>query len=295
MLLQGFGLLAISTPPVMSKITKTSCSQYGPECIGEVEKKVFYTALAVLVLGRSSYLASNAIFKTKQEAKDENDQSQSSEYKSRIMNNIRKTVLNKINKVYIILYPSLTLPLLFSYLSGYVTIPYIKSWSLRFGTPAICMVVGAVIFFTGWPSYTNVKEKDNLLITMCRVLVASALKIHYKLPDDPTKLHEYTRKENTRLNAIINYILGGLKNNNNDDKVKKSEHDQLGTILQKLKSIDNKTLDAIPSLPTRKLDENNEDTCLLQIKDMDETCLLNILHKLPHSNSLRLILLFTIS
>ncbi|KAM0991434.1 hypothetical protein ACFX2I_009820 [Malus domestica] len=56
--MQGFGLLTMSTPPVLAVVTG-SCSSFVPQCIGPVHKNLFYTALLLLAFGESTHLSSS--------------------------------------------------------------------------------------------------------------------------------------------------------------------------------------------------------------------------------------------
>ncbi|KAI5325820.1 hypothetical protein L3X38_034894 [Prunus dulcis] len=57
----GLVLLAMSTPPVLAGATGT-CSSYKAECIGQVQKVLFYTSLPLIAVGVSAYLGSALTF-----------------------------------------------------------------------------------------------------------------------------------------------------------------------------------------------------------------------------------------
>ncbi|BFG36359.1 hypothetical protein CerSpe_226330 [Prunus speciosa] len=57
----GLVLLAMSTPPVLAGATGT-CSAYKAECIGQVQKVLFYTSLPLIAVGVSAYLGSALTF-----------------------------------------------------------------------------------------------------------------------------------------------------------------------------------------------------------------------------------------
>ncbi|XP_024029701.1 protein NRT1/ PTR FAMILY 5.5-like, partial [Morus notabilis] len=64
------------------------------------------------------------------------------------------------------------------HLVGALAIPYINSWPLRFGIPAICMLVATIIFWRGRfrSSHASTERpKERPVITVLRVLVASFL------------------------------------------------------------------------------------------------------------------------
>ncbi|KAF9594506.1 hypothetical protein IFM89_031624, partial [Coptis chinensis] len=73
--------------------------------------------------------------------------------------------------------------------SGFA-LPYIKPWSIRFGIPAICTLVAMLVFISGTGSYVHVKPKGSTLTRVCRVFVASTLKIHIRHPNDVSELYE---------------------------------------------------------------------------------------------------------
>nr|POF01627.1 protein nrt1/ ptr family 5.15 [Quercus suber] len=49
--------LAMSTPPVLSNVAG-NCSAYKPDCIGDAQKVLFYTALALIAIGISGHITS---------------------------------------------------------------------------------------------------------------------------------------------------------------------------------------------------------------------------------------------
>ncbi|CAI9095972.1 OLC1v1032024C2 [Oldenlandia corymbosa var. corymbosa] len=57
----GLGLLYMSTPPVLADITKT-CKDYEPQCIGDTQKALFYTGLALIAAGISGHIVSLVAF-----------------------------------------------------------------------------------------------------------------------------------------------------------------------------------------------------------------------------------------
>ncbi|KAF8391990.1 hypothetical protein HHK36_022330 [Tetracentron sinense] len=61
-IVNGLSLLVMSTPPVLSKVTGT-CSAYEPACIGKTQSKLFYVALALIAVGKSSHSVSKDSFR----------------------------------------------------------------------------------------------------------------------------------------------------------------------------------------------------------------------------------------
>ncbi|KAL2479506.1 Protein NRT1/PTR FAMILY 5.5 [Abeliophyllum distichum] len=80
-------------------------------------------------------------------------------------------------------------------------LPYIKPWSLRFGIPAICMVVAMVIFLSGSCRYKRNRPDGSPLTILLRVLVASASKFFKQRPVDVN--HYYGVQEYA---AVVNVL-----------------------------------------------------------------------------------------
>lgn len=70
--LQGMGSLTMSTPPVLSDVAG-NCGAYKPYCIGNTQKALFYTALALVAIGISSHITSLVSF-LKQQEEDNSEQ-----------------------------------------------------------------------------------------------------------------------------------------------------------------------------------------------------------------------------
>ncbi|KAM1307485.1 hypothetical protein ACFX2H_009731 [Malus domestica] len=52
--MQVFVVLTMSTPPVFSWATGSSCSSHEAKCVGQVQKNLFYSALSLLALATAS-------------------------------------------------------------------------------------------------------------------------------------------------------------------------------------------------------------------------------------------------
>ncbi|KAL2533843.1 Protein NRT1/PTR FAMILY 5.5 [Abeliophyllum distichum] len=166
----GMVFLSMSTPPVLASSTGT-CKDYKPECIGDTQKALFYTALALLAVGIAGHRVSLKPFLEEQKSKsDDNDD---------------KKVICQILCMFIVAF--------FPVIGG-IALPYIKPWSIRFGVPAICTVVATLLFMSG--SYSKSKPKGSPLTNVCRVFVASTSKISKPRPLDARELH---KKEGTEL------------------------------------------------------------------------------------------------
>ncbi|KAK0583785.1 hypothetical protein LWI29_003043 [Acer saccharum] len=163
----GFGFLTMSTPPVLSEAMGT-CSEYKPECIGEGQEILFYTALALIAFGLSGHLTSLGGFMEEQMIEAEADIS-----------------MGGFCMFFWSMFGVILVPIIAA-----IALPYIKPWTLRFGIPAICTVVATLIFLTGSCSYNHVQPQGSPLTTVFRVFVASTSKLFYRRPRDPSELYE---------------------------------------------------------------------------------------------------------
>ncbi|CAL5420264.1 unnamed protein product [Camellia sinensis] len=164
----GLGLLTMSTPPVLAKATAT-CSLYKPECIGEGEKILFYTALALVAIGVSGHLISLSTFMVEQLTEVVRD----------------NLTMRSCLSLFLGTYATILIPI-----GGIIAISFIKIWSLRFGIPVICSVVATLIFLSGLGSYNCVKPQGSSLTTVFRVLVAATSKMFHKWPEEADQLYE---------------------------------------------------------------------------------------------------------
>ncbi|CAL5321124.1 unnamed protein product [Camellia sinensis] len=164
----GLGLLTMSTPPVLAKATAT-CSLYKPECIGEGEKILFYTALALVAIGVSGHLILLSTFMVEQLTEVVRD----------------NLTMRSCLSLFLGTYATILIPI-----GGIIAISFIKIWSLRFGIPVICSVVATLIFLSGSGSYNCVKPQGSSLTTVFRVLVAATSKMFHKWPEEADQLYE---------------------------------------------------------------------------------------------------------
>ena len=61
----------MSTPPVLSNAAG-NCGAYKPDCIGDTQKALFYTALALIAIGMSGHITSLEYFLNQQIKKNQN-------------------------------------------------------------------------------------------------------------------------------------------------------------------------------------------------------------------------------
>ncbi|KAL2484773.1 Protein NRT1/PTR FAMILY 5.5 [Abeliophyllum distichum] len=169
----GLGLLAMSTPSVLSKFTGT-CSDNQPECIGRTQRNMFFTSLALMAVG----ISGTKLLKTELQLK-----------KIKIHPKLPDSD-----------YLSIIVPIIGA-LGGTIFSGVIKPWSLRFGIPAIICIAATSFLVASFIAHSGSQPEErnregNLLTNMARVLVASAFKISQKLPDDPAQLYENIDQSN---------------------------------------------------------------------------------------------------
>ncbi|CAI9097333.1 OLC1v1033733C3 [Oldenlandia corymbosa var. corymbosa] len=158
----GLVFLAMSTPPLLSKVTG-SCSSYEPECIGDAQRVLFYTALAFIAVGTAGHTVSLSSF-VEEQGQDADSAPDNVTFGSIIEVRVRKVV-------------GFGIPCF-----AVLGFPYIKPWSLHFGIPAIFSVVATLIFMSGSSSYTCVEPQGSPLTMVMRVFVAAASKNNHPHP-----------------------------------------------------------------------------------------------------------------
>ncbi|XP_057497788.1 protein NRT1/ PTR FAMILY 5.5-like [Actinidia eriantha] len=163
----GLGFLTMSTPPVLAKATGT-CSAYEPQCIGQGQQILFYTALVLIAVGLSGHLVSLGTFMAEQ-------------FVEVVENFTTRSCVALFARSYI----AVLIPI-----GGVLAISYVKLWSVRFGIPAICTVVATILFLSGSCSYNCVRPQGSSLTTVFRVLVAATSKLFHNRPNDANQLYE---------------------------------------------------------------------------------------------------------
>ena len=151
----------MSTPHVLPDATR-NCDAHKPGCIGDAQKVLFYTALALIAIGIAGHITSLESF-----------------LKQQMENQSPGKVVAVVS---VIIFPVV----------GCIALPYIKPWSVRFGIPAICTVVATFLFTTGSCSYkpSGPQPDGSPLTTVCRVFVASASKMfRHQLQNDNQAPH----------------------------------------------------------------------------------------------------------
>lgn len=166
----------MSTPPVLGG-TMGTCKEYKPECIGEGQKILFYTALPLIAFGMSGHMASWNTFMAEQLVPVENG------------DGFVEDDVDEASRTFWKYAYGIMATILFTFVAVF-GLPYIKPWSLRFGIPAICTLVSTLLFFSGSCSYKRFKAQGSPLTAIFRVFVAAVLKVFRRSPRDPKELFE---------------------------------------------------------------------------------------------------------
>ncbi|KAL8526343.1 hypothetical protein ACS0TY_015531 [Phlomoides rotata] len=164
----GLGLLTMSTPPVLAHAMGT-CREYKPECIGEGQRILFYIALPLIGFGMSGHAVSWTVFMNQQISEEEEEDDES--------------------RTFWKFSGSILVTIIFNSIASFA-LPYVKPWSLRFGIPAICNLVAALLFFSGSCSYTYIRPAGIPLTAYIRVFAAAFYNLFYTTPEDAKELYE---------------------------------------------------------------------------------------------------------
>ncbi|KAL8517295.1 hypothetical protein ACS0TY_015506 [Phlomoides rotata] len=165
----GIAFITMSTPPVLPK-PMGMCKEYDARCIGDAQKVLFYTGMALLALGRGGHRASLDPFLEEQH------------YSIRDMSQLSWTCIFIRIPIY------LFLPIVL--IAGFFAIPYVKQWFLLFGVPGICVASATLIFLSGWNTYNYSEPQGSPLSVVCRVFVAAVRKISQPFPADTNQIYK---------------------------------------------------------------------------------------------------------
>ncbi|XP_010529769.1 PREDICTED: protein NRT1/ PTR FAMILY 5.5 isoform X2 [Tarenaya hassleriana] len=163
----GFGFLSVSASPIFSS-GSVFCNAIESGCIGEGQRLLFYTALAVISIGIFGHSISLGAF-----TEDQIEENAKRDDPAMLIGFVIGNVGNFI------------FPLLAA-----VAIPQINPWFVRFVIPAGCEVVAMLVFLSGFCSYKKEKPEGSPLTTIFRVFVASGFKISCRNPNNPAQLYE---------------------------------------------------------------------------------------------------------
>ncbi|XP_017241010.1 protein NRT1/ PTR FAMILY 5.5 [Daucus carota subsp. sativus] len=179
----GLGVLTLSTPRFLGP-----CKENKPECIGGTQKTLFYFALALIAAGIASRnVSQDQFFKEQQGETTENNK------KEEICDCGLGQKLGCFFMVIVIVVSTLVLP-------------FIQSWSVKFGFPAICSLVALLVFLNGqfWHPYQHKGPQGSPLTTFFRVFVAAISKKSMKLPEEKNLYQSDDRAELTRSLRCLN-------------------------------------------------------------------------------------------
>lgn len=185
----GIAFVAMSTPPILANSTNT-CKDYKPECIGNTQKGLLYSGLALIAVGVAGNIISVKPFLSEQRGENTDNRGSNSGSGSgsgRAKKPAQKADMYQILGLICVVVVGI---------AGAVALPYIKPWHLRFGIPAICTIFGTFLFLTGSCSYKKAPSKRRSpLCSVCRVFVAALTKFFVSYPDDDKSYHKVKEEE----------------------------------------------------------------------------------------------------
>ncbi|KNA03596.1 hypothetical protein SOVF_207610, partial [Spinacia oleracea] len=175
----GFGLLWLSTPPILANTTG-NCGAYKPECIGDQQKQLFYTGLALTAMGNAAHSASYCFFLAEQSS-DVAGGGFECEFAN--CSCCGFTCRNSLTG-----------------LAALLTLAFVKPWAVLFGIGSIFGVISLVVLLLRISRYNYVKPKGSGLTTYFRVLFAASTKMCNARPLNVDELHE---KHNLNVNQLL--------------------------------------------------------------------------------------------
>ncbi|XP_059428685.1 protein NRT1/ PTR FAMILY 5.5-like [Corylus avellana] len=174
----SFGMIYLA----MSTLSKFGgyCGEKRPNCIHAAQFVMFYISLLFIAIGVSGHKASLRSFLEQQMPSQTESDHQDGE-KRKKPRKLRRFFRKHFAKI-----------LLMSIASTPISLT--PSWSVKFGIPAIGMVVATILFMCRSDSYKYAnKSQGSPLTVVSRVFVASASKMFCPLPRDANQLHENRR------------------------------------------------------------------------------------------------------
>ncbi|KAL8148456.1 hypothetical protein AgCh_005721 [Apium graveolens] len=168
----GLGFLTLSTPNFLGP-----CKENEPQCIGRKQKTLFYIALALIAAALASRTVSQVQYSKEQKGETINSNREGETTNSNKEEGICDCGLGQkltcCVMVVIVIISSLVLP-------------FIESWTVKFGIPAIWSLLALLIFLNGqfWHPSPREGPQGSPLTTFFRVFVAAMSKMSEKLPED---------------------------------------------------------------------------------------------------------------
>ncbi|KAK6930486.1 Proton-dependent oligopeptide transporter family [Dillenia turbinata] len=151
----GLGLLFASAPPLLSKILN-SCTEYRPECITEVQRKLFYAALYLVAFGKAGTGATLLSFLKEQ------GQRKQEEIAAGLIAPEKNEGAEKISYS---IFGALLL------LVGAFVLPFIKSWMFLFGVASFTMLFVSYKLIRAYKSHYHVRPPGSPLTSVAKVFV----------------------------------------------------------------------------------------------------------------------------
>ncbi|KAK8617244.1 hypothetical protein V6N13_080162 [Hibiscus sabdariffa] len=179
----GFGLLAMSSPPVFTKETGGTCTSYEPNCITDEKKILLLSALILIAIGISGLRPSLDPFLKKQVEDTDKEEEIS---------------CGKCLGVCILLPAVILIPS-----AAIISMSYIKPWSIKFGLPAICTTAATLLFISGSCQYSREPPQGSPFTTVFRVICAAASKMFIRTPEDARLLYERVRPRHADDHALF--------------------------------------------------------------------------------------------
>ncbi|KAK9706340.1 hypothetical protein RND81_07G117300 [Saponaria officinalis] len=162
----GLGLIWMSTPPILAN-SYGNCSEYKPECVGNLQKQLLYAGLALVALGMSGQSVSHAPFAAQQP-------NNGGGYTCNLYCQCccLKCRISLIGVV------------------ALLVVAFVKPWHVLFGIAAIFGLLSLFVLLIRTCHYNYVAPQGSSLTTLFRVLFAAFSKIFLKTPQNVNELHE---------------------------------------------------------------------------------------------------------
>ena len=149
----------MSTPPVLAKAVG-NCKEYKPECIGNLQKNFFYSALVLTAIGIAGQKAYFTVF-------EDNNQNFNNESTSDPDRNDANVINIKSRSRRFLVGGSIGF--IVPFIAIFV-VAFAKSWDLYFGIMTIFTFASVILLFTGIKSSQNNQPKGSPLTPVLRVI-----------------------------------------------------------------------------------------------------------------------------
>ncbi|KAL0403854.1 UNVERIFIED_CONTAM: protein NRT1/ PTR FAMILY 5.5 [Sesamum radiatum] len=163
----GMGILTMSTPPVLADTLHT-CNAYVPECISNTHRMLFFAAVVLIAVGISGHSVCLGSFLVEQSAE--------------------LGIIEFSGRSLLTMFAGNWPTIIFTVIVAFA-LPYIKPWSLRFGIPAIFMVLATLVFLSRSCSYSRNIPDGSPLTLLLKVLSAAAFKLFVPRPPTLSQYH----------------------------------------------------------------------------------------------------------